>query len=217
VRALTLGGSGRRHILCLGAHCDDIEIGCGGSLLHWTATADAQIDVTWVAFSATPTREQELRRSAAQFLARAHRAEVIVHAFRDGHFPAQFTAIKAAFEALKQLDAPDLILTHELGDRHQDHRLIAEMTRNTFRDHLILGYEIMKFEGGLTTPTLYVPIEPALAQRKAELLMDCYESQRGRRWFTPDTFLSLMRLRGIESGGPHAHAEGFHASKLLLE
>jgi LmbE family N-acetylglucosaminyl deacetylase len=206
----------RLHILALGAHCDDIDIGCGGAMLSLLERYRG-IEVTWVVFASNPLRERELRSSAKRFLRRAHKASVIVHKFRDGFFPADFAAVKEVFESLKRLPDPDLVFTHHRADRHQDHRIVAELTWNTFRNHLILEYEIPKYEGDLTTPAAYVSLSPAQVERKLSILWASYPSQHAKRWFTKDTFRGLMRLRGIESGGRSGWAEGVHVDKLLLE
>ena len=202
-------------ILCLGAHCDDIDIGCGGALL---ALLDQHpgVDVTWVAFSARGERAKELQRSARRFLRKAGAARVVTHDYRDGFLPAHFTAVKEDFERLKKLPSPAVIFTHRRDDRHQDHRVVAELTWNTFRDHPILEYEVPKYEGDLATPSAYVALKPAQVERKIRILLDSYRTQRAKLWFTADTFRGLMRLRGIESGAPSGWAEGFYASKLLL-
>ena len=218
MRSLSLLGAGRReklHILCLGAHCDDIDIGCGGALL---ALLDQHhgVDVTWVAFSAIGERARELRKSAGRFLRKAGAARVVTRDYRDGFLPAHFTAVKEDFEGLKKLASPTVIFTHRRDDRHQDHRLVAELTWNTFRSHLILEYEVPKYEGDLAAPSAYVSLKPAQVERKIRILLSSYRTQREKRWFTADTFRGLMRLRGIESGAPSGWAEGFYASKLLL-
>ena len=148
----------RLHILALGAHCDDIDIGCGGAMLSLLQRHRA--DVTWVVMSSNPPRERELRASARRFLRAGPQAHVLVHQFRDGFFPAQYAQIKEVFESLKQLPDPDLVFTHHRADLHQDHRIVAELTWNTFRNHLILEYEIPKYEGDLTTPCTYVSLTP---------------------------------------------------------
>jgi LmbE family N-acetylglucosaminyl deacetylase len=206
----------RLQILCIGAHCDDIDIGCGGTMLSVLERSRAA-HVTWVVMGSTPMRARELRASARRFLRRAGNANVLVHQFRDGFFPAQYAAIKEVFESLKQLPDPDLIFSHQRSDLHQDHRVIAELTWNTFRNHLILEYEIPKYEGGLTTPSAYVALTRAQVERKISILWNSYATQRAKRWFTEDTFRALMRLRGLESGGESGWAEGFHVSKFLLE
>jgi len=218
MRALSLIGRARRQrlsILCLGAHCDDVDIGCGGALLSLLSRYP-RTDVTWVIFSAHGEREKELRASARRFLRDAASSRIVTRNYRDGFMPAEFTAIKEDFESLKKLAQPDVIFTHRRDDRHQDHRLVAELTWNTYRDHLILEYEVAKYEGDLTTPSAYVGLEPAEVERKIRILLASYRSQRSKRWFTADTFRGLMRLRGIESGAASGWAEGFHASKLLL-
>jgi LmbE family N-acetylglucosaminyl deacetylase len=204
------------HILALGAHCDDIDIGCGGAMLS-LLERHRGAEVTWVVMGSNPVRERELRASAKRFLRRAGNARVIAHKFRDGFFPAHFTQIKEVFESLKQLPDPDLVFTHHRADLHQDHRVVAELTWNTFRDHLILEYEIPKYEGDLTTPSAYVALSRAQVERKISILWDSYPSQHAKRWFTEDTFRAVMRIRGIESGGRSGWAEGFHVSKFLLE
>jgi LmbE family N-acetylglucosaminyl deacetylase len=217
MRPLALAGRAARErisILCLGAHCDDIDIGCGGSLLALSRRYRA--DVTWVVFNAPGARAAELRASARRFLRGATHVRVVTHDYRDGFFPALLTPIKEDFEALQRSAAPDLVFTHCRSDRHQDHRLIAELTWQTFRRHLVLEYEIAKYEGDLTTPSAYVELQPAQAQRKIDILLDCYRSQRSKQWFTADTFRALMRLRGVESGAASGWAEGFHAGKVLL-
>lgn len=211
-------GAGRRplHILALGAHCDDIDIGCGGAMLSLLAR-HRNAEVTWVVLGSNPVRERELRASAKRFLRRAGNARVLVHKFRDGFFPAHFAEIKEVFESLKRLPDPDLVFSHHRADLHQDHRVIAELTWNTFRNHLILEYEIPKYEGDLTTPSAYISLTRAQVERKISILWDSYPTQRAKRWFTDETFRGLMRLRGIESGGSTGWAEGFHVSKFLLE
>ena len=202
-------------LLCLGAHCDDIEIGCGGTLLKLLARR-GRVDVTWVVFSSGAQRERELRTSARTFLRRAAHSRIVTHQFRDSFFPGEYTGIKESFESLKRLPAPDVIFTHHRGDLHQDHRLIGELTWNAFRQHLILEYEVPKREGGLTTPNLYVSLSRTHALAKVRGLLKSYPSQRAKDWFSAETFTSLMHLRGIEAGAASQWAEGFHAAKLSL-
>jgi LmbE family N-acetylglucosaminyl deacetylase len=219
MRALGLTKLARRRrlqILCIGAHCDDIDIGCGGTLLA-LLERNPGARVTWVVMGSTPVRARELRASARRFLRRAGKAQVLVHQFRDGFFPAQYAAVKEAFESLKRLPDPDLIFSHHRADLHQDHRVIAELTWNTFRNHLILEYEIPKYEGDLTTPSAYAGLTRAQVERKISILCSCYRTQRSKRWFSDETFRALMRLRGIESGSESGWAEGFHVRKFLLE
>jgi LmbE family N-acetylglucosaminyl deacetylase len=203
-------------ILCLGAHADDIEIGAGGAILalleRYRGTR-----VTWVVFSATPLRAAEARAAADAFLAAAGAREVMIHDFRDGHFPAEFAALKARLEALKAAGSADLIFTHYRGDAHQDHRTLAELTWNTFRDHLILEYEVLKYDPDLGNPNLFVPLRPAQAAAKVAALMAHFPSQRERRWFVPETFEAVLRLRGVQAGAATGLAEGFYAPKLGLQ
>ena len=202
-------------ILCIGAHCDDIEIGCGGTLLKLLARGGAW-DVTWAVFSANRERERELHASARRFLKRAARSRVLTFAFRESYFPAQYAAIKDSFEALKQLPAPDIIFTHQRVDRHQDHRLLGELTWNAFRNHLVLEYEIPKYEGGLPTPNAYVCLSAAQAAAKTRTLLTCYASQRKKGWFKAQTFDAQMRLRGVEAAASTGLAEGFQMHKFTL-
>jgi LmbE family N-acetylglucosaminyl deacetylase len=202
-------------ILCLGAHCDDIEIGCGGTVLRLLAERPGS-SVTWLALASNMARETEARGAAAEFVAEAGSADIIVERFRDGYFPSQFSDIKELFEATKRRVKPDLILTHHRHDRHQDHRTVAELTWNTFRDHLIAEYEIPKYEGDLGHPNLFVPLTEATAMRKIELILQHYPSQKQRSWFRTETFEAVMRLRGIECNAPAGLAEAFHVSKLVI-
>jgi LmbE family N-acetylglucosaminyl deacetylase len=202
------------HILALGAHSDDIEIGCGGALLALLA-ARPNARVSWVVFGAAGERAEEARASAARFLG-SGAARVQVYAHRDGFFPAEFAAIKERFEALKALPAPDLVFTHYRDDRHQDHRALSDLAWNTWRGHTILEYEIPKYDGDLGAPNLFVPLADEVAERKVALLMEGFATQRSKRWFTEDTFYGLMRLRGIECPTPTRYAEAFYARKLAL-
>jgi len=202
-------------ILCLGAHADDLEIGCGGTILH-LIRAHPGIHCRWVIWSGDPVRAAEARDAAAKVLHGAGRADVAVEAFRDGFFPDQWSDIKAKFESLKAEGRPDLVLTHHRADRHQDHRIIADLTWNTWRDDLILEYEIPKYEGDLHTPNLYVPLDRTTVDRKIEILLSGFASQRGKPWYDAETFRGLMRIRGVECGSPTGYAEGFHAPKAIL-
>lgn len=200
-------------VLCLGAHSDDIEIGCGGLLLTLAARRRA-LAVRCVVFSGGDDRTAEARASIGDLLGQA--AVVEPHAFADGLFAHRAPAIKAVFEAIKREAAPDLILTHHVGDLHQDHALIGTMTRNTFRDHLILGYEVPKYDADLHPTNAYLPLSAQVAERKAAHIHASFPSQQGRRWFRPETFLSLARLRGIECNAPEGFAEGYHVPKAVL-
>ncbi len=201
-------------LLCLGAHSDDLEIGCGGTVLHWLATK-RRLEVTWAVFSATGGRADEARRSATVLLRGAAKSHLVLNDLRDGHFPSQFVELKAAFERLKRT-APDIIFSHRLEDRHQDHRAVAEATWQTFRDHLILEYEIPKYEGDLGQPNLYIPLPASAAKRKVEHLMKHFETQRGQDWFRRETFYGLMQTRAVECRASSGLAEAFVLRKAVL-
>lgn len=203
------------NILCLGAHADDIEIGAGGTVLSLLAQHPGS-RVRWVVFSASPVRAAEAETSARACLAEAAQVRVDVHDVRDGFFPAAFAELKEMFEALKRETQPDLILTHTREDHHQDHRQLAELTWNTFRDHLVLGYEIPKYDPDLGNPNVFVPLTQAVAERKVAALLEHFATQRQRRWFDRETFLALMRLRGMQAAAPSGLAEGFYGPKLWL-
>jgi len=202
-------------ILCLGCHSDDIEIGCGGTILR-LAEQYADSEFYWVVFSATGVRQEEATRGAELFAGRGRLRRLRLHEFPDGLMPFVGADVKAIFEAVKQDVAPDLIFTHSRTDAHQDHRLIAELTWNTFRDHLILEYEIPKYDGDLGQPNVFVPLDDEVTKRKVSFLMDVFQSQHSRRWFDQQTFLSLLRLRGMECNAPSGYAEAFYSRKLVL-
>jgi LmbE family N-acetylglucosaminyl deacetylase len=201
-------------ILCLGAHSDDIEIGCGGLILSLIKSG-RPIDVTWAVFSASGNRAREARKGAAAFLEGARRRRLIIKQFKDGHFPYQGAAIKAVFESLKP-SAPDLVLVHYRDDRHQDHRTLSDLTWNTFRDHLILEYEIPKFDGDLGTPNVFVPLDSETCQTKVRHLQATFGTQRDKHWFSSETFMALMRLRGMECRAEAGYAEAFYGRKVVI-
>jgi LmbE family N-acetylglucosaminyl deacetylase len=213
---LTLGlpAADQRRVLCLGAHCDDIEIGCGGTLLRWLEECP-ELDVRWAVFSSDARRAAELRASARRFLCREPDKCLSVCEFRDGFLPWHGAEVKDEFERLKAEFAPDVVFTHFRHDLHQDHRLVSELTWNTFRGPLILEYEIPKWDGDLGSPNAFVPLAERHVQKKTEILVEAYASQRGRAWFEPETFRALARLRGVESAT--RYAEAFHARKLTLK
>jgi LmbE family N-acetylglucosaminyl deacetylase len=217
VLRLRFGSAGvsPRQVLCLGAHCDDLEIGCAGTVLK-LIEAPVPPAFTWVVFASDTRREAEALKSAEALLRRASGARILIHKFRDGFLPYEGGAVKETFEELKGEVAPDLILTHYRGDLHQDHRLVAELTWNTFRDHLILEYEIPKYDGDLGAPNVFVPLDESLVRRKVEAILDGFPSQAGKRWFDAETFRSLLRLRGMECQAPDHHAEAFYCRKLVL-
>lgn len=202
-------------LLFLGAHCDDIEIGCGGTVIE-LLKAYPGAKVHWVVLSSGARREKEARRAARLMLKKARNAEVEVRDFRGSYFPSEAVAIKDYFEELKARIAPDVIFTHMREEFHQDHRVVGELTWNTWRNHFILEYEIPKYEGGLGSPAVFMPLPAATVRRKVDLLMKVFESQLDKQWFTPSTFEGLMRLRGIECNAPSGFAEAFYCRKLVL-
>lgn len=204
-----------RRVLCLGAHCDDIEIGCGGTILR-LLREEPGCEIYWKVFSSTAVRRREAIRSAGLFLGGAKSKKVVIRNYRDSYFPSLHRRLKVEFETLKKEIAPDLILTHYRHDLHQDHRVICELTWNTFRSHLILEYEIPKYDGDLGAPNFFVALDRETCERKAKYICESFGSQRMKQWFTADTFLSLQRLRGIESNASDGFAEGFHCRKLVL-
>jgi LmbE family N-acetylglucosaminyl deacetylase len=211
---LRLGG-GPLRVLCLGAHADDIEIGCGGTILRLLAER-TDVEVHWHVFSAPGHRRDEACRSARDWLSTVSRSQVGIGTFRESFFPAQWMAIKRHFENIRRICEPDVVFTHGRDDRHQDHRVLSDLTWNTFRDHLVLEYEIPKYDGDLGQPNTYVALDEATCRRKVVALMQHFASQAGRHWFTEDTFWALLRLRGIEAGPRVRFAEAFHARKVIL-
>ncbi len=209
------GVEGPLRILCLGAHCDDIEIGCGATLLA-LSEGERPVEVNWAIFSSTPSRAEETRAAARGFLAGSAKAEVEIFTYRDGYLPYHMAEVKDRFEALKEKNEPQVIFTHFRHDLHQDHRLVNELTWNTFRDHLILEYEIPKYDGDLGVPNLFSPLREETMGKKIALLMASYPTQAGKGWFEEETFRSLMRIRGMECRAPSRYAEAFYVRKLAL-
>jgi LmbE family N-acetylglucosaminyl deacetylase len=208
-------GRGRTRILCLGAHCDDIEIGCGGALLALQQRANITID--WVVMSGSPERRAETRNAMRAIVRPAARGELMFGEFSDGRFPAEYAGMKDFIEGVKaDLRRADVVLTHEQDDRHQDHRMVNELTWNTFRDHVVLEYEIPKWDGGLGQPNVYVPVSAAQAKAKVDALLSAHKSQLRRDWFSRETFMGLLRLRGMECRSPSGYAEAFHGRKLRI-
>lgn len=216
---LTLGFSQNHNtplnILCLGAHSDDIEIGCGGTLLYLQDTVP-EVKFHWVVFSAAGVRGQEAAKSAELFTGGRDK-NLVLKGYRDGFLPYSGGEVKDFFEEMKGRVNPDLIFTHWRGDAHQDHRLISELTWNTFRNHFILEYEIPKYDGDMSQPNVFVPLEAPLCERKIDYLLEAFESQRSKRWFDRSTFLGLMRIRGMESNSPSGYAESFHGCKVVIQ
>ena len=203
-----------RRLLVIGAHSDDIEIGCGGTILRLVQECPS-LQVGWVVFSAHDDRRAEAQSSAEAMLAGIGHREVLIYSFRDGFLPYEGADVKARFEELKRFQ-PDLILTHYARDAHQDHRLVSELTWNTFRDHLILEFEIPKYDGDLGQPNFFVRLDDEFVRAKVQHLMEHFPSQRGRRWFTEDLFRGLMRVRGMECNSPSGYAEAFYSRKLAV-
>ena len=202
-------------ILCLGAHADDIEIGCGGTILR-LLRAYSKAEFYWVVFSAAGVRRREARNSAASFLAACGNKTVVVKNFRESFFPYRGEAIKECFEEIKDKFTPELILTHYRHDLHQDHRIISDFTWNTFRKHLILEYEIPKYDGDLGVPNTFVSLDAEMCREKVENLCRHFPSQKNKQWFTEDLFLSMLRLRGVEANSATQYAEAFHCRKHVL-
>ena len=203
-------------ILCLGAHSDDIEIGCGGALIKLIETFP-ESEFLWVVLSANDTRAAEARKSAGIYLDKVRHKEILVESFRDSFFPYQGQAIKEYFEKLKPRMNPDIVFAPYRRDLHQDHRLVSELTWNTFRNHLILEYEILKYDGDLGTPNMFVPLDRNTCSEKIGRLMACFKSQSSASWFEEECFYSLMRVRGVESNSPSRYAEAFYCRKASLD
>jgi LmbE family N-acetylglucosaminyl deacetylase len=215
--SLSIGGQETepRRVLAIGAHSDDIEIGCGGTLLK-LIEQKAVSEVCWVVLSGGTDRAVEARTSAEAMLEGVPQAEILLRDFPDGFFPYEGQRIKDFFEQLKADYSPDVVFTHQRADLHQDHRVCCELTWNTFRDHLILEYEVPKYDGDMSAPNAFVPIEEHLHRRKIDHLMDHFGTQRSKRWFQEDLFSSLLRLRGMECNSPSSYAEAFFCRKAVL-
>jgi LmbE family N-acetylglucosaminyl deacetylase len=204
-----------RRILCLGAHSDDIEIGMGGTLLT-LAGQIPDLEICWVVFSAPGPRAEEARRSADDFLGNVARKDIRIGSFRESYFPSDWPAIKDWFEEIKTKFDPEVVFTHYRDDRHQDHRVLSDLAWNTFRNHLILEYEILKYDGDLGHPSVFMPLSEQICTRKIELLLKHFKTQSTRHWFTSDTFEAMHRIRGIECASATGCAEAFHCRKLVL-
>lgn len=203
-----------KHILCLGAHSDDIEIGCGATLLKLIRDHE-NLTIWWVVFSAEGGRSREARASASAFLNGVAKKKIIVKQFRGSYFPSDAERIKDYFEEIKTGFQPDLVFTHYRNDRHQDHRVLSDLAWNTFRHHLILEYEIPKYDGDLGNPNLFVRLDETLCRQKVESLCRYFRTQSNKHWFAEETFLGLMRLRGMECASPTHYAEAFYCRKLV--
>jgi LmbE family N-acetylglucosaminyl deacetylase len=202
-------------VLCLGAHSDDIEIGCGAALLQ-LAASEHPLDIRWVVFSGSHSRAAEARSSADYWLDQVESSQVDLHDFRDGFFPDDWAAIKEEFEKLKGAFNPDMIFTHAQQDLHQDHRIIHDLTWNTFRNHAILEYEVPKYDGDMGSPNFYIPLSEKAAKAKVAGLMKFFGSQVNKHWFCEELFLGLMRIRGMECCSPSGYAEGFYVRKASI-
>lgn len=214
---LDLGGAAAppQTLLCLGAHCDDIEIGCGGAILALTRKFP-RLRVHWVVLSSNDERAAEAERAAARFLDHAGDRRIAIESFRDGYFPFDGAALKDYFETVAARVDPDLIFTHYRHDRHQDHRTVSDLTWTTFRNHWVLEYEIPKYDGDLGRPNLYWPLTDEQRTAKNDILLECFGSQAARPWFARETFDGLMRLRGMECNAAGGYAEAFHCHKAVV-
>ena len=217
MRALQFARPGESiSVLCIGAHSDDIEIGAGGTILGWIA-AGVKVNVHWCVLSAAAARAAEAKASAAAFLRGAASARIDLAEFRDSYFPYHGAEIKQWMADLRMRANPDIIFTHRASDAHQDHREICQLTSNAFRDHLILEYEVPKWDGDLDKANVFVPITPAILEQKIDLLLTYFGTQRSKDWFDADTFRGLARLRGMECRAPERYAEAFVLRKAVLD
>jgi LmbE family N-acetylglucosaminyl deacetylase len=203
-------------VLFLGAHCDDIEIGCGATILRLRESMP-EAEIRWLILSSNEVRRREAMKSAEHFLGKESQDSIRIESFRDGYLPYSGSQVKDVFEEFKREVSPDLIFTHYRHDRHQDHRLVNELTWNTWRDHMILEYEIPKYDGDLGQPNVFVPVSPEQVDRKVETVLEVFGSQTSKDWFDADTLKALLRLRGVESNAPDRYAEAFYGPKLVLE
>jgi LmbE family N-acetylglucosaminyl deacetylase len=204
-----------RRVLCLGAHSDDIEIGAGATLLQLTGQIP-DLEIHWVVFSAPGPRAEEARRSADEFLSGVARKKVKIGSFRESYFPSEWPSIKDWFEEIRKEFEPEVVFTHYRDDRHQDHRILSDLAWNTFRNHLILEYEILKYDGDLGHPNVFIPLSEQLCTRKVELLLKHFQTQSTKHWFTRDTFEAMHRIRGIECASATGRAEAFYCRKMIL-
>ena len=208
--------SSAKTVLCLGAHSDDIEIGCGGVLLE-LIHQNPSVNIHWVVLSGDSSRAREARLSAEQFLAAGTgKHDIQLKEFRDSYFPTQWESIKDYFHELSRDIQPDLIFTHRRDDAHQDHRVVSELTWCAFRRHLVFEYEIPKYEGDLGQPNVFIPVEKERVRQKTDLLIECFGSQRQKYWFDAETFNAMLRLRGLEANSRSGYAEAFHCRKVCM-
>ena len=202
-------------ILCIGAHSDDIEIGCGGSILR-LLTEYKDVEVYWLVLGSSGQRDKEAVESANKFLAKARKKHIVIKNFKNSFFPYKGAEIKSFFEKILKRVSPDIIFTHYRHDLHQDHRLVSELTWNTFRDHLILEYEIIKYDGDIGIPNLFIHLDNDICHHKINIIMESFQTQSDKDWFTKDAFFSILRIRGIESKSPGKYAEAFYCRKVIL-
>jgi LmbE family N-acetylglucosaminyl deacetylase len=202
-------------ILCLGAHSDDIEIGCGGTILKILQAFDNLV-IFWVVLSSDNERKKEAFESANTLLKKANSFHVEIYQYKENYFPYIGYEIKSTIDKIKLKISPDIIFTHYRNDLHQDHRLISELTWNAFRDHFILEYEVPKYDGDIGNPNFFVHLNEHLIRTKIHHLLSNFKTQKNRHWFTDDVFLALARLRGIESNAPDNFAEAFHCRKIVF-
>lgn len=216
MQALQLARPGQPlKVLCLGAHSDDIEIGAAGTILGWIA-GGVELHVHWCVLSAVGERHAEAMSAAVSVLDKAASRKIEIGEFRDGFFPYQGSPIKSWMEELKARVHPDVVFTHRGDDAHQDHREVSRLTWNSFRDHVVLEYEIPKWDGDLGQPNVYIPMTTGILERKIELLRTCFGTQRSKDWFDAETFRGIARIRGMECRAPDRYAEAFFARKLRL-
>jgi LmbE family N-acetylglucosaminyl deacetylase len=204
-----------RRILCLGAHSDDIEIGIGGTMLKLVGEIP-DLEVCWVVFSAPGPRSDEATRSADDFLSGVANKEIRIGSLRESYFPSEWPSIKDWFEEIKARFDPDVVFTHYRDDRHQDHRVLSDLAWNTFRNHLIFEYEILKYDGDLGSPDVFMPLSEQLCSQKIGLLLKHFKSQTTKHWFTSETFEAMHRIRGIECASATGRAEAFYCRKMTL-
>jgi LmbE family N-acetylglucosaminyl deacetylase len=218
MQKLILGGkrTDPLKVLCLGAHCDDIEIGCGGTIFKLIKEFSGSVNCQWIVLSSNSVRASEAQKCAESFLSTASEKQIEILSFRDGFFPAHWAEIKEVFEKLKSRFDPHIVFTHYRDDRHQDHRVVSDLTWNTYRNHLILEYEIPKYDGDLGTPNVFVELGEDLVKTKTRLILEAFTSQQGKHWFTENTLRALMRIRGVECSSNNAYAEAFYGRKIIL-
>ncbi len=202
-------------LLLLGAHCDDIEIGCGGTLLKLMDHYKVR-HIQWVVFASNPERKKEALKSAEAFTAPIEDKKIQIHDYKDGFLPSVWDKVKREFEVIKSNFAPDIILTHYRDDLHQDHRVINELTWNTFRNHLIFEYEIPKYDGDLGNPNVFVPLEAEHLERKKNILLTTFRSQLDKQWFDETLIRAIPRIRGVQCASDSNYAEAFYSRKMLL-